>query len=60
MIGLLKKRKKAKKSHLLESGLTKPNVKAASTTVVSSNATDKVIESVVSAPIAVAAAEIGA
>ena len=61
MIGLLKKHKKAKKSHMLELGLTKPSVDPAAPTMVApSNGTDKVVDSAVSAPTAMAATEIGA
>jgi len=62
--GLLKKRKKAKKSHSPESALTKSNDDDSTTTTALSNLTEKVVESAVIAPIAVAssvaAAEMGA
>jgi len=60
---LFKKRKKVKKSYSPESALTKSNGDSSKTITELSNATEKIVESTVTTPIAVAtvsAAEIGA
>jgi hypothetical protein len=63
VVGLLKKRKKAKKSHSPESLPTKSDGNSPATTTTLSNVADKIVGSVVTAPIAVVASvatEIGA